>query len=71
MIYRAGPRGLPQILVSQKFGKEVDGVDGQEGVGARRSFLQTKPNVCSLSAGNSRAGNGCTNFVGAWDVLVP
>ena len=29
-----------------------------------------KPHVRYLSARNSGAGNGCDNFMGAWDFLV-
>ena len=32
-----------------------------------RMSYQKKPNVCDFSVRSSRAGNGCANFMGAWD----
>ena len=31
------------------------------------SVAQKKPNICNFAARNSRAQNGCANFMGAWD----
>ena len=45
----------------------------QERIGATvavYTLFQKKPHVRKISARNSGTGNGCTNFVSAWHVLV-
>ena len=64
-----GVEGLVSDLTSlcARFGQLYSRMETPHAEGSK---IRTKPHVRNFSARNSGAGNGCANFMGAWDFWV-